>query len=96
MEQFDKSLKEILDHFGLENQIIKCIEEMSEVTKELCKYLTEPEKFDVEDLCDEIADVEIMLAQMCVAFNISSEVIHDVKKQKITKVTRYIKYGELK
>ena len=48
--------------FGIEAQRIKCIEEMAELTKELCKDAIG--KGDRDHIAEEIADVKIMLWQM--------------------------------
>ena len=55
--------------------MLKCIEEMAELTKELSKYLNTSLKLDVAKLrqleyniCDEIADVQITLDQIKVLF----------------------------
>lgn len=48
--------------FGIRNQLIKAVEEMAELQKELCKTLN----FMMDDraIAEEIADVEIMIAQL--------------------------------
>ena len=55
-------LKEIIDYYGEEKQMIKAIEEMSELQKELCKTLIG--KGNRDSLVEEIADVQIMLDQL--------------------------------
>lgn len=58
--------KEIIDaaltHFGIEHQRVKCIEELSELTKELCKDAIGDG--DKHRIADEIADVLITVEQM--------------------------------
>ena len=56
------NLKKIIDYYGEEKQMIKAIEEMSELQKELCKTLIGKENRD--SLIEEIADVQIMLDQL--------------------------------
>ena len=51
-----------IEHYGTIAQTIKAIEEMSELTKELCKALAL--EVDNDHIAEEIGDVEIMLAQM--------------------------------
>ena len=51
-------LKEIIDYYGEEKQMIKAIEEMSELQKELCKTLIG--KGNRDSLVEEIADVQII------------------------------------
>ncbi len=57
-----------LETYGIDAQAIVAIEEMSELQKELCKMLRG--KADLDHIAEEIADVEIMLAQMVEAFGI--------------------------
>ena len=51
-----------IQHYGPEAQQIKAVEEMSELTKELCKRLAGAE--NVLQIAEEIADVRIMLDQL--------------------------------
>lgn len=55
-------IRAALDYYGSENQVVVAIEELSELQKELCKLLRG--KQDTEHIAEEIADVQIMLAQM--------------------------------
>lgn len=57
-----------LGTWGAEAQITMVFEEMSELQKELCKRLRG--KDNADDIAEEIADVEIMLDQMKLLFNI--------------------------
>ena len=56
------------------NQIIKAVEEMSELTKELCKLLVNDLKYSIEGIAEEIADVTIMMEQLRLIFDINDEV----------------------
>lgn len=51
------------------NQIIVAIEELSELQKELCKHLRN--KTNINNLIEEIADVKIMIEQICLYFEIN-------------------------
>lgn len=53
---------------GLETQLVKAIEEMSELTKEICKIKCGQGSHAA--LADEIADVTIMLEQLKLFFDI--------------------------
>ena len=55
-------LERAVDTYGVQAQIIKTIEEMAELTKELCKDGCSGERVDL--IAEEIADVEIMLEQL--------------------------------
>ena len=53
----DERLKKIADHYKLEMQELKLIEEMAELTQAIIKG-------DKNHVYEELADVEIMLAQV--------------------------------
>nr|DAR58237.1 MAG TPA: nucleoside triphosphate pyrophosphohydrolase [Caudoviricetes sp.] len=61
-----------LETFGKELQVTMAIEEMSELTKELCKRCRGRD--NVEAFAEEIADVEIMLQQMVMLFDCAGQV----------------------
>lgn len=65
--------------YGTANQIRMAIEEMSELTKELCKFFRESK--NVEAIASEIADVSIMLEQLIMIFGCRGEVIYYVDKK---------------
>ena len=65
----DKQIKAIADYYGIHSQLIKLIEEMSEVTKEITKLLNATEDKKIIDiyrntLPEELADLSIMLDQV--------------------------------
>ena len=76
----------IADHYGWEHQCIKAIEECSELQKELSHYALH-EKQNITALIDEIADVEIMLAQLKYLRGIE----YSVQERKAYKIARQIK-----
>lgn len=59
-------LEQAVDIYGPESQIRKAIEEMAELTKELCKDGGTGERVDL--IAEEMADVEIMLQQLRVIY----------------------------
>lgn len=61
-----------LETFGKELQVTMAIEEMSELTKELCKNGRGQE--NTTHIAEEIADVEIMLQQMVMLFDCAGQV----------------------
>lgn len=67
MESRLKLYYDALNLWGLPSQIDKCIEEMSELIKELLKY--KGGKNNIEKICEEIADVEITVGQMKFIFD---------------------------
>lgn len=62
----------IANHYGKKSQMLISIEEMSELTKEICKY--ERYENNEQKIIDEIADVEIMIEQLKCLFDVHSEV----------------------
>lgn len=58
----DPVLRKAIAVYGVENQTVKAIEEMSELTKELSKALLG--NADNDHIQEEIADVEIMIEQL--------------------------------
>lgn len=62
----------IANFYGDNSQMYMAIEEMSELTKEICKYKRLPNNYD--KIADEIADVKIMLEQLEYIFGVSREV----------------------
>lgn len=58
-----------LETWGEQAQLLKAVEEMSELTKELCKLSLGETTLD--KLADEIADVTIMLEQLRLIFGVN-------------------------
>ena len=64
--------KTIANYYGRDSQVLIAIEEMSELTKVICKY---KRRYEVEEqLVDEIADVKIMVEQLTELFKLGTEV----------------------
>lgn len=68
-------LKRALDYYGIDNQLTKAVEEMAELTKEICKLKIAGQNFNGADLIrakqnllEEKADVYIMLMQLDLYF----------------------------
>ena len=93
IEQLDV-LKSLVVKYG-NKQITICIEEMSELTKALCKYLRNWD-FDLEkmiaidDIYEEMADVYIMLYQMQILLSINDEILDDMIDKKIQRTKRKV------
>ena len=82
---YKKIYDEFLKKYGEEHEIILCIEEMSELTKELSKYLrykgTDKENSIKENIKEEIADVLNTVGQMQNIFGI--EEINAIRDKKL-------------
>lgn len=93
----DEAIKSIAEHYGWRRQGMKTIEEMSELTKALCKFDECANKFDFseitfpvlrgnlrKDVYEEIADCIIMLEQMRYLFgrnSVDAVVAKKIKRQ---------------
>lgn len=75
-------LHRALDTYSSQAQVVMVFEEMSELQKELCKYLRGRGSF--EHIAEEIADVEIMIEQMKMLFCCTD----DVRNERRRKVER--------
>lgn len=79
-------LQRALDTYGSALQIVVMMEEMSELQKELCKYLRG--KYSPAN----IADVEIMLEQMKMLFCCADDV-RDVRRRKVERLKERLDNG---
>lgn len=77
-----------LEAFGAEPQVMMAIEEMSELTKELCKNGRGQE--NTTHIAEEIADVEIMLQQMEILFDCAGQV-EKFRRYKLNRLAGRIK-----
>lgn len=85
--------EKLLKRYG-KDQLVVAMEEMSELTKELCKYLRG--NGDVGHIIEEIADVEIMLEQLKMFFYIDGERLENMKDYKIKRTERRLFESEVK
>lgn len=76
--------KQAIDTYGVRAQKLMAIEEMSELTKEICKDFRG--KLDREHLIEEMADVTIMLDQMLLIYKISGEEIISMCERKMNRL----------
>ena len=90
-------MQKAIDTYGVENQIIKTVEELSELSQALCKFLTKPytesDRTILDNIYEEMADVEIMLEQCKMIFYESEDKINDYKKKKIKRLERRLEGG---
>ena len=86
-------LKNALKHYGANSQRIVAIEEMSELTKELCKVARCEE--NIAHIAEEIADVRIMLDQMEILFDCRKQV-ELMESEKLERLLKRMKiYGKI-
>lgn len=72
--------------YGKSYQVTKAIEELSELQKELCKYLlNHNDAAMLSKISEEIADCKIMIEQLELMFSISKLVDH-YRKEKLKRI----------
>lgn len=74
-----RTLVRAIERYGCEAQLKMVLEEMSELQKEICKFWRG--KDNKEQIADEVADVEIMLAQLKMIFGIETEVKQHMQRK---------------
>jgi NTP pyrophosphatase (non-canonical NTP hydrolase) len=80
-----------LDLWGIEAQSDQTVEECAELIVALNKHIKRtPNSRTLDDVLDEIADVEMMLAQMRLAFGIDDAVLRERIERKFKKLETYI------
>lgn len=72
--------KKAIDTYGKDKQLDVVIEEMSELTKEICKFKRGHDNH--QKIVEEIADVEIMLEQLKMICDVKCSELEGVKYQK--------------
>ena len=70
--------------WGIDAQVTKAVEELSELQKELCKFLLDDG--NMEHITEEMADVKIMIEQMELILE-NKEAVKAVKKAKIQRLS---------
>ena len=76
--------KQAISAYGEKAQKLMAIEEMSELTKEICKDFRG--KLDREHLIEEMADVLITIEQLAIIYEISDVAIFDACCEKIERL----------
>ena len=76
--------KQAIQTYGVRPQKLMAIEEMSELTKEICKDFRG--KLNREHLVEEMADVLITIEQLAIIYEISDVAIFDACYEKIERL----------
>lgn len=74
-----------IEKYGTDKQVLKTIEEMSELTKELCKRDGSDESFD--RILEEMVDVQIMLNELFIIFNYSGKEVEQWEEKKLKRLS---------
>ena len=80
---------EAVEKYGQTLQLVVAIEEMAELTKELCKSIRTSIENRIAGVTEETADVEIMLEQLKIIYGNRAEV-DDMRDQKLQRLQRRI------
>jgi NTP pyrophosphatase (non-canonical NTP hydrolase) len=95
MEEILRNNIKIVDHYGVEAQIPVWIEEMSELTKELCKWSRKGMSEElIEHIKEEIADVSICLDQLKYTIMYTEDDLMKEYKYKVDRQLERIKNGK--
>lgn len=90
VETFNDRCTEILEHRGKESQLRQLAEECTELAKEALKAIR-GDSDNRDAIIEEIADVEIMIKQTKIAFDIKPEEICKVMSEKLSRERARIK-----
>ena len=83
----EDKFKLFMDVWGEKAQIMMCVEEMSELTKELCKYLRyENTDISTDNILEELADVRNCIEQLCMHFG--KEKVEEIQNKKIERTIK--------
>lgn len=76
--------------FGEENQLVKALEELAELQKEICKCIYSGINTDINNLIEEIADVKIMIEQILHIYEIDPKEIQRAKVNKLIRTEKML------
>lgn len=85
--------KQIVEHFGKENQEEKLLEELEELKEEL--IINIEENTITENTISEMADVHILIAQLLIKYD-KQEEYNEAVEYKLTRTIQRIKEGYYK
>jgi NTP pyrophosphatase (non-canonical NTP hydrolase) len=91
----EDAMASALENWGLSAQVDQVVEECAELVIALHKHVKRsPKPGTLDNVIDELADVEIMVAQMRVAFGIDDKAFQDRIERKFEKLNKYLETGE--
>lgn len=88
----NKILEKAIETYGVEAQIRMAFEEMAELTQAICKSLRGAD--NLNNVVEEIADVEIMLEQIKMIYDIEQWEIDMKKKEKLLRLSEKLNISE--
>ena len=91
-----KTMQTALDQWGVNAQVGQTVEECAELIVALQKYINRtPQPGMVENILDEIADVEMMLAQMRLVLGIDDNTLRERIEYKFERLNQYLTRDEV-
>jgi len=91
-----KIMQTALDQWGVNAQVGQTVEECAELIVALQKYVNRtPQSGMVENILDEIADVEMMLAQMRLVLGIDDDALRKRIEYKFARLNQYLSRNEV-
>ena len=85
-----------LDQWGLNAQVGQAVEECAELIVALQKHINRTPRSDtIDNILDEIADVEMMLAQMRLVLKIDDDTLRERIESKFEKLRQYLSNDEV-
>lgn len=87
-KDIQKFIDIVISKYGTEHQVTVAIEELSELQKELCKFIRK--SGNLSNIAEEIADVQLMLWQMQTVFDVRQEEVERRVKYKIDRTINEI------
>ena len=91
-----KIMQTALDQWGLNAQVGQTVEECAELIVALQKHINRTPRSDtIDNILDEIADVEMMLAQMRLVLKIDDDTLRERIENKFEKLHRYLLNDEV-
>lgn len=88
-QEVTDTYKQAIETYGVRAQKLMAIEEMSELTKEICKDFRG--KLNREHLIEEMADVTITIDQLMIMYEISGKEIQQMRERKIDRLKERLK-----
>jgi NTP pyrophosphatase (non-canonical NTP hydrolase) len=89
-------MQSALEQWGLNAQVGQAVEECAELIVALQKYINRtPQPGMKENILDEIADVEMMLAQIRLALNIDDATLRKRIERKFERLNQYLSKDEV-
>ena len=93
----EEQLKQIINHYGIDNQLKYIHSEYFELDEAIMKYENNSFNsidFAIEHIAEEIADVMVMLEQFRLYYDIPSMQITEIMQQKIERQLKRIEEGK--